>query len=121
MKDIIEFIKDEMEARGITYGLLSKKYGTPRQNLWMKLNKNTRPNFETVVKILKVLDYDITIEKIKEIPVSEQELTQKFLESAEEEQVGFDCVEKMLAATGYALKITTHKDEQKVKKGVDNY
>ena len=44
MKDIIEFIKDDMEARGITCGLLSKKFGTSRQNLWMKLNKNTRPN-----------------------------------------------------------------------------
>lgn len=121
MKDIIEFIKDEMKIRGITCGLLSKKFGTSRQNLWMKLNKNTRPNFETVVKILKALDYDITIEKVKEAQVSEQDLTQKFFECAEEEQVGFDCVEKLLAATGHVLKIKTHKNEQNIKEGVDRY
>ena len=52
MQNIVEFIKEEMSNRGMTYDLLAEKVGTSRQNLWLKLNKNTRPNFETIKKIL---------------------------------------------------------------------
>ena len=63
MQNIVEFIKEEMSNRGMTYDLLAEKAGTTRQNLWTKLNKNTRPNFETVRKILAALDYDLIVEK----------------------------------------------------------
>ena len=66
MQNIVEFIKEEMSNRGMTYDLLAEKAGTTRQNLWMKLNKNTRPNFETVRKILTALDYDLVVEKKKD-------------------------------------------------------
>ena len=65
MQNIVEFIKAEMSNRGMTYDLLAEKVGTTRQNLWLKLNKNTRPNFETVRKILAALDYDLVVEKKK--------------------------------------------------------
>lgn len=120
MKDIIEFIKEEMSARGMTYDLLGKKAGMTKQNMWLKLNGNSRPNFETVVKILSALDYELTIEKKEGEQAPEKEEIQKFFESAEEEQVGYDCVEKLLAATGYQL-TATHKSEKKVKKGIDTY
>ena len=55
MQNIVEFIKEEMSKRGMTYDLLAERMGTTRQNLWTKLNKNTRPNFETVRKILAAL------------------------------------------------------------------
>ena len=44
MQNIVEFIKEEMSNRGMTYDLLAERVGTTRQNLWTKLNKNTRPN-----------------------------------------------------------------------------
>ena len=65
MQNIVEFIKEEMSNRGMTYDLLAERVGTTRQNLWTKLNKNTRPNFETVRKILAALDYDLVVEKKK--------------------------------------------------------
>ena len=66
MQNIVEFIKKEMADRGMTYDLLAEKVGTSRQNLWLKLNKNSRPNFETVRKILAALDYDLVFEKKKD-------------------------------------------------------
>ena len=65
MQNIVEFIKEQMSNRGMTYDLLAERVGTTRQNLWTKLNKNTRPNFETVRKILAALDYDLVVEKKK--------------------------------------------------------
>ena len=65
MQNIVEFIKEEMSNRGMTYDLLAERVGTTRQNLWTKLNKNTRPNFETVRKILAALGYDLVVEKKK--------------------------------------------------------
>ena len=67
MQNIVEFIKEEMSNRGMTYDLLAEKVGTSRQNLWLKLNKNTRPNFETIKKILSALDYDLKVEKKKKL------------------------------------------------------
>ena len=39
MQNSVEFIKEEMSNRGMTYDLLAEKAGTTRQNLWTKLNK----------------------------------------------------------------------------------
>lgn len=78
MQNIVEFIKEEMSNRGMTYDLLAERVGTTRQNLWTKLNKNTRPNFETVRKILAALDYDLVVEKRKVQRIREKKKLQIF-------------------------------------------
>lgn len=120
MQNIVDFIKKEMSDRGMTYDLLAEKVGTSRQNLWLKLNKNTRPNFETVRKILAALDYDLVIEKEKISDPGEKEIAD-FFASTDEEQVSYECIQKLFATMGYSMKIKTHKIEKNVKEGIDNY
>ena len=57
MKNIIDFIKSEMAARGMSYEQLAVYAGMSRQNLWDKMNKRVQPNFGNVRKILSGLDY----------------------------------------------------------------
>ncbi|MCJ7861207.1 MULTISPECIES: helix-turn-helix domain-containing protein [unclassified Blautia] len=121
MQNIVEFIKEEMSNRGMTYDLLAEKVGTSRQNLWLKLNKNTRPNFETIKKILSALDYDLKVEKKEETADPGEKEFEAFLGSTYEEQVSYECVQALLATIGYALKIKTQKNEENVKEGIDNY
>lgn len=122
MKNIVDFIKEEMSARGMTYDLLAEKAGMSKQNLWDKMNKRVCPNFGNVKKILEGLDYELTIEK-KEVADYYGEGMRKllFFETAEKEQVSYDTVENLLSAVGYELKIKTHKNEKNVKKGIDTY
>ncbi|MBD8968925.1 MAG: hypothetical protein EGR88_07975 [Ruminococcus sp. SR1/5] len=121
MQNIVEFIKEEMSNRGMTYDLLAEKVGTSRQNLWLKLNKNTRPNFETVRKILAALDYDLVIEKEDNAPDPGEKEIEDFFASTDEEQVSYECIQKLFATIGYSLKITTHNNEKNVKQGIDSY
>ena len=55
MTNIVDFIKEEMSKRGMTYDLLAEKAGMSKQNLWDKMNKRVRPNFGNVKKILSFL------------------------------------------------------------------
>ncbi|MFR6521079.1 MAG: helix-turn-helix domain-containing protein [Lachnospiraceae bacterium] len=121
MQNIVEFIKEEMSNRGMTYDLLAEKVGTTRQNLWMKLNKNTRPNFETVRKILTALDYDLVVEKKKDTADPGEKEIAVFFASIDEEQVSYECIQALFIIMGYSLKLKTHKIEQNVKEGIDNY
>ena len=121
MQNIVEFIKEEMSNRGMTYDLLAEKVGTTRQNLWMRLNKNTRPNFETVRKILTALDYDLVVEKKKGAADPGEKEIAYFFASTDEEQVSYECIQALFATMGYSLKLKTHKIEQNVKEGIDNY
>lgn len=121
MQNIVEFIKKEMSDRAMTYDLLAEKVGTSRQNLWMKLNKNTRPNFETVRKVLTALDYDLVVEKKEGAADPGGKEIEEFFASTEEEQVSYECVQALLATMGYSLKLKTHKIEENVKEGIDNY
>ena len=121
MSNIIDFIKDEMSARAMTYDLLAEKAGMSKQNLWMKLNKNTRPNFDTVVRILKALDMEIIIEKDEKNTDPAEDITDNFFRCAVEEQVGYECVLKLLKATGNTLKIKTQINELNVKNGIDTF
>lgn len=119
MQNIVEFIKKEMSDRGMTYDLLAEKVGTSRQNLWMKLNRNTSPNFEAVRKILAALDYDLIVEKKECDKDTEEKKIADFFESTDEEQVSYEFVQKLFATMGYSLKLKTHKIEENVKKGID--
>lgn len=120
MQNIIEFIKSEMAARGMTYDQLATYTGMTKQNLWLKMNKSVAPNFETIKKILEGLEYELVIEKKQDAGEgTENQDLKHFFESAEEEQVSYECVEKLLSAVGYELKIKTHNNEQNVKKGID--
>ena len=119
MQNIVEFIKEEMSNRGMTYDLLAERVGTTRQNLWTKLNKNTRPNFETVRKILAALDYDLIVEKKECDQDTEEKKIADFFASTDEEQVSYEFVQKLFATMGYSLKLKTHKIEENVKKGID--
>lgn len=121
MQNIVDFIKQEMSDRGMTYDLLAEKVGTSRQNLWLKLNKNTRPNFETVRKILAALDYDLVVEKMEGVKDSGEKELADFFESTDEEQVSYECIKKLFATMGYSLELKTHKIEKNVKEGIDNY
>ena len=118
MQNIVEFIKKEMSDRGMTYDLLAEKVGTSRQNLWMKLNRNTSPNFEAVRKILAALDYDLIVEKKECDQDTEEKKIADFFESTDEEQVSYEFVQKLFATMGYSLKLKTHKIEENVKKGI---
>lgn len=122
MKNIVDFIKEEMSARGMTYDLLAEKAGMSKQNLWDKMNKRVCPNFGNVKKILEGMGYELEIEK-KEVTDYYGEGMRKrmFFEIAEEEQVSYDAVENLLSAVGYELKLKTHKNEKNVKKGIDTY
>ncbi|OUQ68207.1 hypothetical protein B5E53_06995 [Eubacterium sp. An11] len=119
MQNIVEFIKNEMAARGMTYDILSEKCGMSRQNLWDKLNKRVYPNFGNVRKILAGLGYELSIEKKMDGREPVQADTEQFFEVAELEQVSYDCIEELLAAMGYELKMKTQQNEEKVKKGID--
>lgn len=121
MQNIVEFIKKEMADRGMTYDLLAEKVGTSRQNLWLKLNKNSRPNFETVRKILAALDYDLVVEKKKDAADPGEKEIADFFASTDEEQVSYECIQALFATMGYSLELKTHKIEQNVKEGIDNY
>lgn len=123
MKNIVDFIKEEMAARGMTYDLLAEKAGMSKQNLWDKMNKRVRPNFGNVKKILEGMGYELLIEKKEDEEESDREGMQElaFFEIAEEEQVSYDAVENLLSAVGYELKLKTHKNEKNVKKGIDTY
>ena len=121
MQNIVEFIKKEMTDRGMTYDLLAEKVGTSRQNLWLKLNKNSRPNFETVRKILSALDYDLEIEKREGAREPGEKELQEFFASTDEEQVSYECIQRLFSVMGYSLTTKTHKNEQNVKEGIDNY
>ena len=110
MKDIgiVEFIKSEMEKRGMTYDQLAVCSGMSKQNLWDKLNKRVAPNFGNVKKILGGLNYSLTIERSADAAeVVGDENLEKFFQVADEEQVSYECVEKLLAAMGYELKLET--------------
>lgn len=100
MQNIVEFIKEEMSNRGMTYDLLAEKAGTTRQNLWTKLNKNTRPNFETVRKILAALDYDLVVEKKKGAADPGEKEIADFFASTDEEQVSYECVQGIVFNNG---------------------
>lgn len=123
MKNIVDFIKEEMSARGMTYDLLAEKAGMSKQNLWDKMNKRVRPNFGNVKKILEGMGYELLIEKRADEEHFGREGMQElaFFEIAEEEQVSYDAVENLLSAVGYELKLETHKNEKNVKKGIDTY
>lgn len=121
MQNIVEFIKNEMAARGMTYDILSEKCGMSRQNLWDKLNKRVSPNFGNVRRILAGLGYELSIEKKMDGREPVQADTEQFFEAAELEQVSYDCIEELLVAMGYELKMKTQQNEEKVKKGIDNY
>ena len=116
MPNIVEFIKKEMSDRGMTYDILAEKCGMSKQNLWDKLNKRNQPNFGNVRRILEGLGYEISIEKKYAVQAD----IEQFFEMAEMEQVSYDCIEDLLAAMGYELKIKTQQIELKVKKGVGN-
>lgn len=118
---IIEFIKQEMASRGMSYEQLAAEAGMSKQNLWDKLNKRTQPNFGNVRKILAGLDFEITIEKKVDGMEPVQADLEQFFEIAELEQVSYDCIEGLLFAMGYEIKMKTHKNEEKVKKGIDTY
>lgn len=118
---ITEFIKQEMAARGMSYEQLAADAGMSKQNLWDKLNRRTQPNFGNVRKILAGLDFEIVIEKKANGAEPAQADLQQFFEIAELEQVSYDCIEGLLSAMGYELKMKTHKNEKKVKKGVDTF
>ena len=118
MKNIIDFIKSEMAARGMSYEQLAVYAGMSRQNLWDKMNKRVQPNFGNVRKILSGLDYEISIEKSCSEP--DAAAWEEFIDIAEQEQVSYSCIEKLVSAIGYGLKIKTHKNEENVKKGIDN-
>ena len=115
MQNIVEFIKEEMSNRGMTYDLLAEKAGTTR------LNKNTRPNFETVRKILAALDYDLVVEKKKGAADPGEKEIADFFASTDEEQVSYECVQALFSTMGYSLELKTHKNEENVKQGIDNY
>lgn len=112
MQNIVEFIKKEMADRGMTYDLLAEKVGTSRQNLWLKLNKNSRPNFETVRKILAALDYDLVVEKKKDAADPGEKEIADFFASTDEEQVSCECIQALFATMGYSLELKTHKIEK---------
>ena len=121
MQNIVDFIKKEMSDRGMTYDLLAEKVGTSRQNLWMKLNRNTSPNFEAVRKILAALDYDLVVEKKKGAADPGENEIADFFASTDEEQVSYECILALFATMGYSLELKTHKTEENVKHGIDNY
>lgn len=122
MKNIVDFIKEEMSARGMTYDLLAEKAGMSKQNLWDKMNKRVRPNFGNVKKILEGMGYELEIEKKEVIDYYGEGMRKRmFFEIAEEEQVSYDAVENLLSAIGFELKLKTHKNEKNVKKGIDTY
>ena len=121
MQNIVEFIKKEMSDRRMTYDLLAEKVGTSRQNLWMKLNRNTSPNFEAVRKILAALDYDLIVEKKECDQDTEEKKIADFFASTDEEQVSYECVQALISTMGYSLELKTHKTEENVKHGIDNY
>lgn len=107
MQNIIQFIKNEMSDRGMTYEFLAAQCGMSKQNLWDKLNKRVQPNFGNVRKILAGLGYDLTIEKkLGEAEPVKADL-EEFFEIAELEQVSYDCIEDLLAAMGYELQMNT--------------
>ncbi len=121
MPNIVEFIKKEMSDRGMTYDILAEKCGMSKQNLWDKLNKRTQPNFGNVRRILGGLGYEISIGKKMDVGDPVQEDIEQFFEVAELEQVSYDCIEDLLAAMGYELKMKTQQNEENVKKGIDTY
>lgn len=118
---IAEFIKQEMAARGMSYEQLAADAGMSKQNLWDKLNKRTQPNFGNVRKILAGLDYEIVIEKKTADMEPTQADMEQFFDTAELEQVSYECIEGLLSTMGYELKMKTHKNEKKVKKGIDTF
>lgn len=109
--NIIDFIKEEMSKREMSYDLLGALSGMTRQNLWDKLNKRTSPNFGNVRKILAGLDMEISIEARKDGGEPVQADLETFFEIAELEQVSYDCIEALLSAMGYEVKIKTHDFE----------
>lgn len=102
MQNITEFIKKEMEARGMTYELLASRAGMSRQNLWDKLNKRVRPSFETTKKILEGMDFILLVKKREQTKETEK-IQQEFFEIAEEEQISYEVAERLLAVMGYEL------------------
>lgn len=122
MINIVDFIKEEMSKRGMTYDLLAEKAGMSKQNLWDKMNKRVRPNFGNVKKILGGMDYELEIAKKEEKETNlDADMKEVFFEVAEEEQVSYEVIETLLAAVGYKLELKTHKNEENVKKGIDTY
>ena len=111
MPNIVDFIKKEMSARGMTYDVLAEKCGMTKQNVWDKLNKRAQPNFGNVKRILEGLGYEIFIGKKMDAGDSVQADIEQFFEVAELEQVSYDCIEDLLAAMGYELKMKTHQNE----------
>lgn len=105
MQNIIEFIKNQMVARGMTYELLATKTGMSRQNLWSVLNKRACPNLETVKKILSGMDYVLVIKKKKNC-ISLESVQEHFFDAAEEEQVSYEAAKRLLAVMGYDLVVT---------------
>lgn len=114
MQNIMGFIKNKMDERGMTYELLATKAGMSRQNLWGKLNKRACPNLETVKKILSGMDYVLAIKKTSNI-VSLEKMQEQFFDAAEEEQVSYEAAKKLLAAMGYELVATDKNEKQKCK------
>lgn len=119
MPNIAEFIKKEMSDRGMTYDVLAEKCGMSKQNLWDKLNKRTQPNFGNVRRILEGLGYEISIGKKMDAADPVQDDIEQFFEVAELEQVSYDCIEDLLGAMGYELKMETQQNERNVKTGID--
>lgn len=121
MSNIVEFIKSEMVARGMTYEVLAEKSGMTRQNLWDKLNKRTQPNFGNVRRVLEGMGYELCIEKKMDGTWSAEANLEQFFEVAELEQVSYDCIKELLEAMGYVLQMKTQQNEESVKKGIDSY
>ncbi len=44
-----------------------------------------------------------------------------FFASTDEEQVSYECVQALFSTMGYSLELKTHKIEENVKQGIDNY
>ena len=100
---IMEFIKKEMEARGMTYENLAYTTGMSKQNVWDKLNKRVQPNFGTIKKILEGMDFELSVERRKGFTEPDADGVKKFFALVEDEAVSYDCIKSMLEMLGYDL------------------
>ncbi len=102
MQNIVDFIKKEMSARGMTYDQLAQYMGATRQNMWIKLNVVHCPNFETVKKMLAALEIEPDVQR-KGGSGPEGLDKEALFGCLEEEQVSYEVFERILDALGYEV------------------
>jgi len=112
--DIKEQIKAIMHDKKMSYTDIGKKCGWSAQNVWIKLNMDGCPNYETISRILGAMGIQITIERDGRFSGTNPKNTaEKIEEITKDEQVSYNVIAGLIKRFGFKIEfVDTEESDQ---------